>query len=107
MKTKMNVKEVSEKDFNLLLDTKLDVLWEQQKGEPYFYLAHKEKIVKIFAVLSENECKSGILYKSFTFVEDECVGFIPMDVLSKGNDAIANYVMKYKINYLFDFDDEN
>ena len=79
MKTKMNVKEVSEKDFNLLLNTKLDVLWEQQKGEPYFYLAHKEKIVKIFAVLSENECKSGILYKSFTFVEDECVGFIPMD----------------------------
>ena len=58
------------------------------------------------AVLSENECKSGILYKSLTFVEDECIGFIPMDVLAQGNDAIAKYVLKYKLNFLFDFDDD-
>ena len=102
----INVKELSEQDFNLFLEEKLDVLLKQQKGEPYFYLAHTEKIVKILAVLSENECKSGILHKSFTFVEDECIGFIPMDVLAQGNDAIAKYVLKYKLNFLFDFVDD-
>lgn len=107
METKMHVKEVSGKEFNVLLETKLDVLWNKQKKEPYFYLEHKEKIVKILVVLGENKCKSGILYKSFTFVDDECVGFIPMDVLSQGNIAIADYVMKNKINNLFDFDYEN
>ena len=37
----INVKELSEQDFNLFLEEKLDILWKQQKGEPYFYLVHK------------------------------------------------------------------
>ena len=41
----INVKELLEQDFNLFLEEKLDILWKQQKGEPYFYLVHKEKIV--------------------------------------------------------------
>lgn len=101
----VKVRELSENDFNYLLETSLEALWKQQKKEPFFYLTHREKIIKIFVVLSEFECKSGILYKSFNFVEDKCVGFIPMDVLAQGNDAIADYVMRYKLNFLFDFND--